>query len=68
MEAKCDNHHLTGASVAEGEVLIGKLGSIDGLPTGTIASSEITTLAHEVRDHTVKGAVDDIITMAKGTK
>lgn len=43
--------------MAEGEVLIGELLTVDGLASSPIASSEVTALAHEVRDHTVEGPV-----------
>ena len=38
------------------EVLIGELGTIDGLTTGSVLSSEVTTLSHEVSDDSVEGA------------
>ncbi|KAI5402322.1 hypothetical protein KIW84_050075 [Lathyrus oleraceus] len=37
------------------EILIGELGSINGLSSGSVSSREVTTLAHEIRDHTVEG-------------
>ena len=39
----------------EGEVLIGKLGAVDGLATSAVVIGEVTTLAHEVGDDTVCG-------------
>lgn len=44
------------ASVTQVEVLISKLLAIDGLPTCSIPISEVTTLTHEVRNHTMEGA------------
>ena len=43
------------SSVLQGEVLIFELVAIDGLSTSTVSSSEVSTLAHEVGDHTVEG-------------
>jgi len=37
--------------------LVGKLGAVDGLSTGSIAVGEITSLQHELRDHTVEDGV-----------
>jgi len=36
------------------EVLISKLGAIDGLATGSVALCEVTSLAHEAGDHSVE--------------
>lgn len=36
------------------EVLVLKLVTIDGLPTGAIASCEVTSLNHEIFDDTVE--------------
>ena len=36
------------------EVLVGELGTVDGLATGTVAGSEVTTLEHKVGDDTVE--------------
>jgi len=46
----------SGLAVLQFEVLISKLGTIDGFTTSTIATSEITTLKHELRDNTVERA------------
>lgn len=59
------------ASVTEGEVLIGELWAIDGLPTCAVASSEVATLTHEVGDHTVEGAplvAEALLPSAQGTE
>lgn len=59
------------ASVPQLEVLILKLLTIDGLATSTIASSEVATLAHEVRDDTVEGASfisKSLLSGAQGTE
>merc|ERR1719180_765429 len=44
----------TRSSVLETEVLIFKLAPIDGLSTSSIASSEVTSLAHEVGNDPVE--------------
>ena len=46
----------SGACVTELEVLISKLGAIDGLAASAVAICEITTLDHEVGDNTMEGA------------
>jgi len=40
--------------VGELEVLVGELLTIDGLATSAVATGEVTTLEHEVRDDTVE--------------
>lgn len=45
---------LTRSGVLQLEVLILKLVSIDGLSTSAIVVSEVTSLAHELRDDTVE--------------
>jgi len=42
------------SSVLQLEVLVLELVAIDGLAPGAIPGSEVTTLAHEVRDHPVE--------------
>merc|ERR1712137_101621 len=42
-------------SVLQSKVLVVELGSIDGLATSSIATSEIASLAHELRDDAVEG-------------
>lgn len=37
------------------EVLIGELLTVDGAATGTVATGEVTTLEHELGNHTVEG-------------
>merc|ERR1719188_993448 len=44
------------ARVLQGEVLVRELLSIDGLAPGPVVVREISTLAHEVRDHPVEAA------------
>lgn len=39
---------FTWSGVAQLEVLIGKLSTIDGLPASAVAAGEITSLAHEI--------------------
>ena len=45
----------SGASVLQGEVLISELLAVDGLATGTVAASEVTSLEHELGDDAVEG-------------
>lgn len=44
----------SGLGVLQLEVLVGKLGAVDGLAAGTIAGGEVTTLQHEVGDDSVE--------------
>jgi len=46
----------TGTGVLELEVLISELSAIDGLASSAVVVGEVTTLAHELRNHTVEGA------------
>ena len=46
----------TWAGVRQCEVLIGKLGTIDGLATSAIVVGKISTLAHKARNHTMEWA------------
>ena len=49
----------TSASVLVDEVLIGEVGSVDGLTTGAISLSEVTALSHEASDDSVElGALE----------
>lgn len=45
----------TRAGVLDLEVLIGELLAVDGLATSAVATGEVTTLKHELRDDTVEG-------------
>lgn len=57
--------------VLQVEVLVGKLGTVDGLTTGTVAGSEVTTLEHEVGDDTVeRGALvtEALLTRGESTE
>lgn len=59
------------ASVPQLEVLVRKLLTVDGPATSSIASSEVTTLTHEVRDDTVEGASfvsHSLLSSAQGTE
>jgi hypothetical protein len=40
--------------MSQGEVLVVKLVAIDGLTTGSVSSSEITSLQHKLRDDSVE--------------
>lgn len=55
----------TRAGVLDLEVLIGELLAIDGLATSAVATGEVTTLEHELRDDTVEGRA--LVTEARGT-
>ena len=44
-----------GTGVLQLEVLVGELSTVDGLATGAVVGSEVTALAHELRDDTVEG-------------
>lgn len=44
----------TWSVVSLSKVLVGKLLAVDGLTTGTVTSGEVTTLQHEVWDHSVE--------------
>merc|ERR1719392_663903 len=46
---------LTRSCVLQGEVLIFELVPIDGLATSAVSGSEVTALAHEVRDDAMEG-------------
>jgi len=46
----------TGLGVVELEVLISELVAVDGLATSAVAAGEVTTLEHELGDHTVESA------------
>ena len=49
------------------EVLVSELGAIDRLTTGSIASSEISTLGHEARDDAVELAALEVKILATVT-
>lgn len=58
----------TRLGVLELEVLIGKLGTVDGLSTSTVASSKVTTLEHKVRNDSMKRATfvtESVLTSAE---
>jgi len=60
-----------GAGVLESEVLISKLGTIDGLATSAVLVGEIATLAHEVGDDAMeRGAcvTETLFAGAQGTE
>jgi hypothetical protein len=44
----------TGLAVLQLEVLVGELLTVDGLATSAVATGEVTTLKHEVRDDSVE--------------
>ena len=46
---------LTGLGVLQGEVLISKFLTIDGLAAGSVAASEVAALKHELRDDSMEG-------------
>jgi hypothetical protein len=46
--------------VLQSEVLVPELLAVDGLTAGTVASSEVTTLEHELGDDTVEGSTLEV--------
>jgi len=44
-----------GSGVLQSEVLVGKLGAIDGLASRAVMIGEVAALTHEVRDHPMEG-------------
>lgn len=50
------------------KVLVLEPGAVDGFSTGAIVVGEVTTLAHEVRNHPVKTAILVAETLLSGTK
>ena len=49
------------------EVLIGELGTVDGLATTAITAGEVATLAHEAGDDPVEGAALVVERLARAT-
>jgi len=49
------------------EVLIGELGTVDGLATTAITAGEVATLAHEAGDDPVEGAALVVEGLARAT-
>merc|ERR1711976_237583 len=47
----------TRLSVFHDEVFVGKFFAVDGFSAGSVVSGEVTALAHELRDNTVKNGV-----------
>jgi hypothetical protein len=45
----------SGSSVPQLEILILKLVTVDGFASSSVMVGEITSLAHEIGDHTVEG-------------
>jgi hypothetical protein len=56
VRARVRHRQQTGLSVLELEVFVGKLLSINALAAGAVPFSEIATLKHEARNHTVETA------------
>merc|ERR1719476_983324 len=54
-----------GASVLEHEILVGELASIDGLAASAVASGEVASLAHEVRDDPMESAALEVQWLAR---
>ncbi len=44
------------SSVAQGEVFIGELRSVDGFSSGAVEVREVTTLTHKIRNHAMETA------------
>ena len=49
------------------EVLVSKLGAVDGLATSAVAGREVSTLGHETVDDAVEGAALEVEGLALGT-
>jgi hypothetical protein len=58
----------TRSRVLQNEVLIRKLGTVDGLSTRTVVVGEVTTLAHESGNHTVEGRALEAKALFSGAK
>jgi len=58
----------SGSSVLEGEVLVLKLVSVDGLSSGSVVVGEVTTLAHEVGDDPVEGRSLEPVALLAGAQ
>merc|ERR1712022_82837 len=57
--------------VLQCEVLVLKLGAVDGLAAGTVVVGEVATLAHEVGDDAVEGGAleaEALLASAEGTE
>ena len=50
------HREISSSSVLDGEVLVGKLHSVDGLTSSSVSSGEVTTLGHELSDDSVERA------------
>lgn len=49
------------------EVLVSELGTVDRFSSGAVPGGEVTSLTHEVRDHTVKGGSLEVERLATTT-
>ena len=49
------------------EVLVSELGTVDRFSSGAVSGGEVTSLAHEVRDHTVEGGSLEVEWLAATT-
>ena len=58
----------TWLGVLQGEVFIGKFFTVDGLTTGTVVTSEVTTLQHELWDDSVESRTFVTETLFTGTQ
>jgi len=54
--------------VLSGEVLIGELLTVDGLATSAVATGEVTSLEHELRDNAVEGRASVSETLLAGAE
>ena len=60
-----------GSLVLQSEVLVIELVPVDGLPTGSISSGEVSPLTHEVGDDTVETGslvAEALLSSAQGTE
>ena len=59
---------FTRAGVLQLEVLIGELGSVDGLATSAVVVGEVATLAHEVGNNSVEGGAPEAEALLAGAE
>jgi hypothetical protein len=58
----------SGASVRELKVFIGELVSVDGLASSSVVVGEVSSLAHEIRNHTVERTLGESKTLLSGAE
>lgn len=69
--ASIGHREETGSVVLQLEILVGEGFAVNGSTAGAISTGEVTTLQHELRDHTVERASlvpESLFTGAKSAK